>query len=93
MVYSIYRAPRFPGAMSLLSTNDPADLRHQWKERLGGEGGGSPAAISNSPSSGRVKIPHLAAAGRVDDYALWALLASRAADSFSRQLFPSNFSR
>ena len=56
--------------------------------------GNSPrAATSNSPTRGRVKIPHLTQRDGEDDYALAARLATRSAASFSRQLLPSYFSR
>jgi len=44
----------------------------------------SPAATSKSPTCGQVKFPHLTAAGRGDDYARVACLATFSAASLSR---------
>ena len=47
------------------------------------EGIRAPAATSNSPTRGLVKIPHLTGAGRADDYAPAARLATFSAASLS----------
>ena len=52
-----------------------------------------PAATSTSPTRGRVKLPHLAVAGRAMITRFDAPLARRSADSLSRQLLPTNLSR
>ena len=44
----------------------------------------APAATSKSSTRGQVKIPHLTAAGRGDDYALSARLATFSAASLRR---------
>jgi ribosomal protein L32 len=47
-------------------------------------GSWAPAATSKSPTCGQVKLPHLTAAGRGDDYARGARLATFSAASLSR---------
>jgi hypothetical protein len=47
----------------------------------------------NASAVAGVKMPHLAVAGRGDDYAVWRAFARRSADSLSRQLLPTNLSR
>src|SRR6185437_14796294 len=68
-------------------------MRRKYAARLAWGQALTLAATSKSPTLAGVKILQLTAAGRGDDYALTARLATRSAASFSRQLLPSNFSR
>jgi hypothetical protein len=61
----------------------------------------TPQLLSTQTPGGHLELPQLwpgqtpppGRGGTRDDYAAWAFLASRAADSRSRQLLPSHFSR